>query len=63
MSLNYATLEYLPGDFAVWVPYLSGESILFHAFVQLLSRVQLFVTPWAAACQASLPFTISWSLL
>ena len=31
--------------------------------VQLLSRVQLFVTPWTAACQASLSFTISWSLL
>ena len=31
--------------------------------VQLLSRVWLFVTPWTAACQASLSFTISWSLL
>ena len=31
--------------------------------VQLLSHVQLFVTPWTAACQASLSFTISWSLL
>ena len=31
--------------------------------VQSLSRVQLFVTPWTAACQASLSFTISWSLL
>ena len=31
--------------------------------VQLLGRVQLFVTPWTAACQASLYFTISWSLL
>ena len=31
--------------------------------VQLLSRVQLFVTPWAAACQASLSITNSWSLL
>ena len=30
--------------------------------VQSLSRVQLFVTPWTAAHQASLPFTISWSL-
>ena len=28
-----------------------------------LSRVQLFETPWTAACQASLSFTISWSLL
>ena len=31
--------------------------------VQSLSRVQLFVTPWAAACQAPLCSTISWSLL
>ena len=31
--------------------------------VQLLSRVQLFGTPWTVACQASLSFTISWSLL
>ena len=31
--------------------------------VQLLSHVQLFVTPWTAAHQASLSFTISWSLL
>ena len=28
-----------------------------------LSRVQLSVTPWTAAQQASLSFTISWSLL
>ena len=31
--------------------------------VQLLSRVQLFVTPWTAAYQASLPFTISRGLV
>ena len=31
--------------------------------VQLLSCVQLFVTPWTAAHQAFLSFTISWSLL
>ena len=31
--------------------------------VQLLSCVQLFVTPWPAAHQASLSFTTSWSLL
>ena len=30
--------------------------------VQLLSHVLLFVTPWTAARQASLSFTISWSL-
>ena len=31
--------------------------------VESLSHVQLFVTPWTAASQASLSFTISWSLL
>ena len=31
--------------------------------VQLLSHVQLFVTPWTAARQASLSITNSWSLL
>ena len=31
--------------------------------VQSLNCVQLFMTPWTAACQASLPFTISQSLL
>ena len=30
--------------------------------VQSLSRVRLFAIPWTAACQASLSFTISWSL-
>ena len=31
--------------------------------VQWLSHVQLFVTPWTAACQASLSITSSWSSL
>ena len=34
-----------------------------HVVVQSLSCVQLFATPWTAARQASLSFTISWSLL
>ena len=33
------------------------------SLVQLFSRVWLFVTPWAAAHQASLSFSISWILL
>ena len=32
-------------------------------FVQSLRHVQLFATPWTAACQAFLSFTISQSLL
>ena len=31
--------------------------------VQSLSCVWIFATPWTAACQASLSFTVSWSLL
>ena len=31
--------------------------------VQLLSRFRLLATPWTAACQAPLPFTVSPSLL
>ena len=31
--------------------------------VQSLNRVQLFLTPWTAACQPSLSITNSWSLL
>ena len=31
--------------------------------VQLLSHVQLFATPWTAACRASLSITNYWSLL
>jgi len=40
-------------------------SVVFFSSVvhQLLSHVWPFVTPWTAARQASLPFTISWSLL
>ena len=44
------------------VTYCSFEGIFFSS-VQLLSRVRLFATPWIAACQASLSFTIPWNLL
>ena len=37
--------------------------IFLYVVVQSLSRVQLFVTPWIAAYQASLSFTNSQSLL
>ena len=46
-------------DSAVRVLGLIGVA----AVVQSLSRVQLFVTPWTAACQASLFITNSRSLL
>ena len=41
------------------IMYNYSTSIVFS--VQLLSRVWLFVTPWIAARQASLPITNSWS--
>ena len=39
--------------------YYSGSIVV----IQSLGQVQLLATPWTAACQASLPFIISWSLL
>ena len=55
-SFLVATLE--KSNFRVY-------SNLYFAFssVQLLSRVQLFATPWTGACQASLSITNSWILL
>ena len=54
-------------------PALAGESLPLNRLgcpfldivvaVQLLSYVRLLATTWTAACQASLSFTISWSLL
>ena len=42
--------------------FLTFPSVQFSS-VQSLSRVQLFVTPWTAACQASLSITNTRSLL
>ena len=46
---------------SAWQPLIY---YLLHQFssVQSLSRVQLFATPWTAACQTSLSITSSWSL-
>ena len=41
---------------------MSHQNILLTS-VQSLSHARLFVTPWTAACQASLSITNSWSLL
>ena len=47
-----------------WLKHVEIESFsLQFISVQLLSPVQLFATPWTAACQASLSITNSWSLL
>ena len=40
-----------------------GVVIFYAVIVQLLSHVRLVMTPWTAACRASLFFTISQSLL
>ena len=45
------------------VGYIVDAKCLFVVAVQWLGLVWLFVTPWTAAHQASLSFTISWSLL
>ena len=49
---------FFPGRFA----FPPVHWVLGGGVVQSLSHVQLFVTPWTAACQASLSFSISWCL-
>ena len=44
----------------LWLPYLT---IYMQSSVQSLSHVWLFVSPWIAACQASLSITNSWNQL
>ena len=39
------------------------QALCWKLVVQSLSHVRIFVTPWTAALQTSLSFTISWSLL
>ena len=43
--------------------YLDDNGYSFVIVAQLLSHIRLFATPWAAACQAPLSYTISRSLL
>ena len=45
------------------LPMQGAQARTLAAVVQSLSHVQLFATPWTAAHQTSLSFTISWSLL
>ena len=49
------TVSAFTGEHHIW--------ILMIIVVQPFSRVGLFVTPWTAALQASLSFTISWHSL
>ena len=52
-------------QFCTWLNSVPTCSSLFLSFssVQSLSCVELFVTPWTSACQASLSITNSWSSL
>ena len=46
------------------LPFARGLWCLFYTdILQLVSFIRLFVAPWTAACQASLPITSSQSLL
>ena len=54
--------DFLPAvDCCMWGWWLFMAVVV--AVGQSLSCVQLFGTPWTAACQVSLSFTISWNLL
>ena len=54
----------LEGRFLTTGPQVSPIEVFVQlGSVQSLSCVQLFLTPWTAACQASLSITNSWSLL
>ena len=53
-------LIFLP---AILIPACASSSSAFHMMSVQLSHVQLFSTPWTAACQASLSITNSRSLL
>jgi len=57
MNWQYRDRKFFPSS-----PLASLAGLMF-VVVQSLSHVWLFATPWTAACQASLTFTISWSLL
>ena len=60
LSLFLCNVTY-PGDAKKWLRILLNVS--YSLVVQQLSHVRLFATPWSAAHQASLSFTISWGLL
>ena len=63
-SLNHATLQLnLVFMRPSWSLYISFDTEVSLLFCLVLSHVRFFATPWTAARQASLSFTISWSLL
>ena len=63
-NLNSSPVKPILG---LWTEF-SCWSVMFYTLelgivAQLLNHIWLFVTPWTAACQNSLSFTISWSLI
>ena len=62
-AVNMGVNIYLQDSDLISFGYINPEVGLLHHSVQSLSCVQLFVTPWTAACQASLSITNSQSLL
>ena len=67
------TVQYYITDCVSWVPRLTlldlqtnwtyEHSCVGVVVIQSLSHVRLFATPWTAACQVSLSYTISQCLL
>ena len=51
-------VNFIPED---WIEIALGIIRLLSQSVQLLSCVQLFATPWTAACQAPLSISNCWS--
>ena len=58
MGLSHHSCQGL--NYVLPISMLKSQSLV---VVQSLSHVCFFATPWATACQSSLFFTISWSLL
>ena len=58
---NYMISKLCSGNFASWILILLVSLLV--VVVQLLSCIRFFATPWTAACQAPLSFTISQNLL
>ena len=63
LSLPRGALVVSPLFFFSFLCFIFFNWCLLMYVVQSLSCVQVFVIAWTAACQTSLSFTISWSLL
>ena len=55
----FVVLKPLNSNLLGWAPPFSTIAVV----VQLLRHVRLFATPWVAALQASLSFSVTWSLI